>query len=149
MSIAEVVWNPALAMLVGGSDGVHMWRATLNLLISRVASLGKKLAADKRRRAERFYFQKDRMHFVVARGLLGTILGRHPGRDPHALQFCSNPYGKQGLASKSSGCDASLNFNVTHASALALYTVTYRRAIGIDSKISNGKNYPWKCPARM
>ena len=108
-----------------------MWRAMLDPSLSRVATLEQTLAADERTRAGQFHFQKDRTRFIVARGLLRAILGRYLGRDPRALRFCSNPYGKPSLAPESGG-DAPLSFNVTHAGALALYAVTRNRAIGID-----------------
>jgi 4'-phosphopantetheinyl transferase len=131
MSVPESVWNPAPAMLLLGSDEVHVWRVSLDLPIARVASLGQTLVADERTRAERFHFEKDRSHFIVARGFLRAILGRYLNRDPRALRFCSNPYGKPSLAQESGG-DAPLSFNVTHADALALYAVARNRVIGID-----------------
>ena len=131
MSVPEFAWNPAPATFLVGSDEVHVWRATLDLPIARVTSFEQTLAADKRTRAGQFHFQKDRTHFIVARGLLRTILGRYLGQDPRTLRFCSNAYGKPGLAPECGG-DASLSFNVSHAGALALYAVTCNRAIGID-----------------
>jgi len=117
--------------LLGSGDEVHVWRAALDLPIARVASLEQTLAAAERTRAGQFHFERDRTHFIVARGLLRTILGRYLGRDPRTLRFSSNTYGKPGLAQEFGG-DASLSFNVTHAGGMALYAVTRNRAIGID-----------------
>ena len=80
MSVPEFAWNPAPAMLLLGSDEVHVWRAALDLPIARVASFEQTLAADERTRAGQFHFQRDRTHFIVARGLLRTILGRYLAR---------------------------------------------------------------------
>ena len=131
MSTLEPVWRRAPAMLLLGNDEVHVWRATLDLPLARVASFEQTLAADERTRAGQFHFQKDRRHFIVARGLLRMILGRYLGQDPRTLRFCSNAYGKPGLAPECGG-DATLSFNVSHAGALALYAVTRNRAVGID-----------------
>jgi 4'-phosphopantetheinyl transferase len=131
MSVPEFVWNPAPAMLLLGGDEVHVWRAALDLPISHVASFEQTLAADERRRAGLFHFERDRSRFIVARGFLRAILGRYLHRDPRTLRFCSNPYGKPSLTQESGG-EATLSFNVTHAGALALYAVTRKRAIGID-----------------
>ena len=131
MSTLEPVWRRAPAMLLLGNDEVHVWRATLDLPIARVASLEQTLAADERTRAGRFHYERDRRHFIVARGFLRMILGRYLGRDPRALRFGSNPYGKPSLAAESGG-DATLSFNVTHAGGMALYAVTANRAVGID-----------------
>jgi 4'-phosphopantetheinyl transferase len=108
-----------------------VWRAMLDPSLSRVATLEQTLAADERTRAGQFHFERDRMRFIVARGLLRAILGRYLNRDPRALRFGSNPYGKPSLAAESGG-DATLSFNVTHAGGMALYAVTRNRAIGID-----------------
>jgi len=40
------------------------------------------LAADEHARAERFYFKRDREHFIVARGSLRAILGCYLNRAP-------------------------------------------------------------------
>lgn len=87
MSVPESVWCPAPEVLLVGSDKVHIWRATLDLPVSRVASFEQTLAADQRTRAGRFHFQKDRTHFIVARGFLRAILGRYLNRDPRTLRF--------------------------------------------------------------
>jgi len=131
MSVPELVWNPAPAMPRVDSDEVHVWRAALDLSIAHVESLEQTLAADERVRAERFHFQKDRTHFIVARGFLRAILGRYLNRDPRVLRFCYNLYGKPSLSQESGG-DATPSFNVTHAGGMVLYAVTRNRAIGID-----------------
>ena len=131
MSVPELVWNAAPALLHLGSDEVHVWRVTLDVPLLRVASFEQLLTADERTRAGRFHFERDRSRFIVARAFRRRILGRYLHRDPRALRFCSNPYGKPGLAPEPGG-DATLSFNVTHAGALALYAVTSHGAIGID-----------------
>ena len=60
--------------------------------------LHQNLAADEKARAERFYFEKDRKHFIVARGVLRAILGRYLNRAPECLSFCYSSYGKPALA---------------------------------------------------
>jgi len=81
-------------------------------------------------RAERFYFKRDRKHFIVGRGLLRTILGCYLGIAPNRLQFCYGPRGKPDLAETSGG--SKLCFNLSHSQGLALYGVTREREIGID-----------------
>jgi len=123
-------WSSAPKNLILRSDEVHVWRATLDLQYSRVQSLQQTLAADERRRAERFYFQTDREHFIVARGLLRAILGRYLDADPSRLRFSYSPYGKPSLAGEINA--GALCFNISHAGGLALYAVTRGRDIGID-----------------
>jgi len=112
------------------SDEVDVWRADLGAKASHVQSLQRTLSVDERIRAERYYFQKDREHFIVARGLLRTILGRYLDTDPDQLQFCYNSHGKPALTRESGG-DA-LRFNMSHSQGLALYAITHGRELGVD-----------------
>src|SRR5437899_9699226 len=84
------------------NDEVHVWRDALDLKESHNRSLEQILSADERARANRLYFQKDREHFIIARGLLRVILGRYLNREPSQLRFCYNPYGKPALANNDS-----------------------------------------------
>jgi 4'-phosphopantetheinyl transferase len=95
-----------------------------------VQNLQLTLAADEIARAERFYFQKDREHFIVARGLLRLILSCYLYVAPDQLRFCYGSHGKPALAI-TSGQDR-LCFNLAHAHGLALYAVARGREVGID-----------------
>ena len=123
-------WLPPPADLTLSSDKVHVWRASLEVTASRVQTLQNTLATDELSRAERFYFEKDRKRFVVARGLLRAILSRYLSIEASQLRFCYSPYGKPALAT-TPGQDT-LSFNVSHSHGLALYAVTRGREIGID-----------------
>jgi 4'-phosphopantetheinyl transferase len=113
-----------------GCDEVHVWRATLDQTPSQIQSFRKSLAADEQARAERFYFERDRRHFIVARGVLRAILGGYLKRAPEGLSFCYSSHGKPALAGESGG-DA-IRFNVSHSHGIALYAVTRGREVGID-----------------
>ncbi|MBC8427729.1 4'-phosphopantetheinyl transferase superfamily protein [bacterium] len=123
-------WYPPPEPLTLGKNEVHVWRASLDLPAAQAQSLQHTLATEELRRAERYYFQKDRKHFIVARGLLRDILGRYLKMEPGLLRFCYNPYGKPGLAGDTGG--ETLCFNVSHSHGLALYAVTRDRAVGVD-----------------
>ena len=43
MSVPEFAWNPAPAMLLPGSDEVHVWRATLDLPLAVLRLLSRRL----------------------------------------------------------------------------------------------------------
>jgi 4'-phosphopantetheinyl transferase len=123
-------WRPPPETLVLGCDEVHVWRATLDQTPSQIQSFRKSLAADEQARAERFYFERDRRHFIVARGVLRAILGGYLKRAPEGLSFCYSSHGKPALAGESGG-DA-IRFNVSHSHGIALYAVTRGREVGID-----------------
>jgi 4'-phosphopantetheinyl transferase len=88
------------------------------------------LPSDELSRADRFYFQKDREHFIVARGLLRAILSLYLDTAPDQVRFSYGPRGKPALAITAS--QDRLCFNLSHAGGLALYAVANGREVGID-----------------
>lgn len=130
MTLSGQIWNAPPAVLTLSSHDVHVWRTSLELSAAHVQRLRQTLAADEIARAERFYFEKDRRHFIVARGVLRMILSRYLGLDPRQLGFCYSSYGKPALAT-APGRDW-LRFNVSHSHELALYAITRGREVGID-----------------
>jgi 4'-phosphopantetheinyl transferase len=116
--------------LILGSDEVHVWRATLDQPTSQIESFRHTLAADEQARAERFYFQRDREHFIVARGVLRSLLGFYLNKAPECLSFRYSTHGKPALAWES--CGDTVCFNLSHSHGVALYAVTRGREVGID-----------------
>ena len=123
-------WRAPPETLALGCDEVHVWRATLDQTSSQIQSFRHNLAADEQTRAEQFRFERHREHFIVARGVLRTILGGYLKRAPKSLSFCYSAHGKPVLAGESGG-DA-IRFNVSHSHGIALYVVTRGREVGID-----------------
>jgi len=130
MIFPDPPWRSPPETLAVGHDEIHVWQASLDQPPSQLQSFFDNLAADEQARAERFYFKRDREHFVVARGVLRAILGGYLNRTPKSLSFCYGPHGKPALAGEYGG-DA-IRFNVSHSHAVALYAVTRGREVGID-----------------
>src|SRR5713226_6042204 len=126
----STLWSTPPDPLVLEREEVHVWRAMLDLPPSRVQALEQTLAPDEGTRAQKYLFQKDRRHFIVARGLLRAILARYLARDAAALRFTYNAYGKPALVVEA--VDDSLSFNMTHSHGMALYAITRSWAVGID-----------------
>lgn len=140
LGVQKFLWHSSTESLVLGCHEVHVWSTKLDLPTSRVQALEQTLAADERQRASRFRFPTDRARFIVARGILRTLLGRYLGREPQTLQFTYNEYGKPALAEESES--DSLLFNVTHSQSMALYAFTRIGDIGIDlEQITEGQDY--------
>ena len=108
---------------------VHIWRASLEQPAALVTSLRQLLSEDEQARADRFHFEKDRRHFIVARGFLRQLLGRYLEIAPAAVRFTYAEHGKPQLASDLAG---QLKFNLAHSGGLALYAFTRISEIGID-----------------
>ena len=111
-----------------GND-THVWLASLDLAEPDVASLAALLAADERARASRFHFDRDRRHFIVARGLVRQLLGRYAGRAPEHSELRYGPQGKPALAD---GSD--LQFNIAHSHGTGLFAFTRSAPVGVDAE---------------
>lgn len=106
---------------------MHVWRLTLDRPVQTLRDL---LQPDELTRADRFYFEKDRKHFTVARGFLRRLLGRYLQTDPRELQFSYGAWGKPSLGGEFR--ESRLRFNMSHSHGLALYAITEAREIGVD-----------------
>ena len=113
-----------------GSDAVHVWRACLDQSPLQVDNFQMTLDDDERSKARRFYFSRDRERFIVARGILRSLLAGYLGRVPNSISFTYGSHGKPALASES-GADA-IRFNLSHSHGTALYALTRSREIGVD-----------------
>src|SRR5688572_350181 len=85
-------WLKPPPSLVLRADEVHVWRAPLNCHDNRLERLRGTLAPDECERAARFHFERDRRHFIVARGSLREILSRYLGLSPDSLRFGYTSY---------------------------------------------------------
>lgn len=119
---------PEQLLLIAGE--VHIWRAYLNPDHSTVRTFWKLLSADEQQRAKQYYSQRDREHFVVARGVLRKILSLYVNVSPGQIRFSSNSYGKPSLCHESG--DQALRFNLTHSHGIALYAITRGCELGVD-----------------
>jgi len=128
--IISPAWPPSPESVDLSIDEVHVWAASLDLAREQLERLKLTLAEDERRRAERFYFEKDRRHYIVARARLRAILARYLQSEPGRIRFSYNPYGKPLLADEPPS--HGVRFNASHSHGMALYAITRGREIGID-----------------
>lgn len=111
-------------------DDVQVWAAPLDPSAEVIRSHAALLAPDERARAERFRFERDRRRFVVARGVLRTLLGRYLGTDPRRVAFRYESHGKPALGEGFGG--QGIHFNVSHSGEMALYAFARGRELGVD-----------------
>jgi 4'-phosphopantetheinyl transferase len=105
---------------------VHLWSVGLAQSKATVDALLDGLSPDERDRAARFRFERHRNRFVVARGVLRSILAGYLDLEPGHVSFAYGPAGKPELTG------SSVSFNLSHSDDLAVYAVGVGRAIGID-----------------
>jgi 4'-phosphopantetheinyl transferase len=88
------------------------------------------LSADEIARANRFHFERDRLHFVRCRSALRRLLGDYLEIPPADVRFKYLANGKPDVESNQNS--RALQFNVSHSGELALIAFCARHRIGID-----------------
>ncbi len=111
---------------------IHVWRASLEQPAPILQHMQSLLSSDEEAKAAQFRFERDRQHFIGARGILRTLLGRYLDADPHSVRFTYNAYGKPALEPFSQGREPALRFNLAHSEDLVLYAFTTEGRLGID-----------------
>lgn len=122
--------DPAAAQWTLGPEVVHVWLAALDLDPAAIAPMATLLSADEQEHARRFHFDRDRAHYIAARGALRSLLGTYLHMPPAQIAFEYGPHGKPCLAA--SYAASNLRFNASHSRDYALYAFTYGRDIGAD-----------------
>ena len=120
-------WHPARHQPLGARD-VHVWRVRLEA--ARASELWALLSREEQERASRFRFAENRHSYVVAHGMLRTILARYTGAPAHALTFSAAEYGKPAL--QPAPALEMLDFNLSHSGDYALLAVSRGGAVGVD-----------------
>ena len=84
------------------------------------------LSRDERDRAASFRFLRDRSRYVVARGLLRTVLGERLGLDPARIEFAYGERGKPCLP------DHPVRTSTSHSAGMMALAISEGREVGID-----------------
>jgi 4'-phosphopantetheinyl transferase len=85
------------------------------------------LSPDERGRAGSFRFAGDRSQYVIARGLLRTLLGERLGVDPERIEFAYGEHGKPELAR-----ETGLRFNLSHSGGMFALALSEGGRVGVD-----------------
>jgi 4'-phosphopantetheinyl transferase len=128
--MVSLLFNSPPLNLQLANDEIHIWCASLDQPASLVNKLACTLSIEEKRRAARFYFEKDRKWFINRHGILRMILGYYLGTEANELKFCHGKNGKPGLAhSFEKGI---ILFSMSSSQGLALYGFARNREIGVD-----------------
>ncbi|MGZ5450613.1 MAG: 4'-phosphopantetheinyl transferase family protein [Thermoanaerobaculia bacterium] len=115
------------------SDEVHVWMTHYDGIgdESLHAAYRELLDPVEREQQSRFYFERDRLRYLVTRALVRTVLSRYADVDPKQWVFSFNSYGRPEPANEQA-LAAGLTFNVSHTHAMIVLAVTKGRTVGID-----------------
>ncbi|MEO7687828.1 MAG: 4'-phosphopantetheinyl transferase superfamily protein [Sphingomonas sp.] len=76
---------------------VEIHLGSIDVDYTEFARFAELISPEERARAERYRFERDRRRFIIRRGWLRTLLGRHAGQAPEKLVFTFGAYGKPEL----------------------------------------------------
>ena len=125
-------WDPSPPPNSLAPGTVHVWRASLDAHCVRADRLTAFLSPDELNRADRFHFERDRIHYSIGRGLLRLLIGRYLGRHPGTISFTYTLRAKPCLPSP-----VTLAFNLSHSHGMALYAFADSAELGIDAEKQN------------
>jgi 4'-phosphopantetheinyl transferase len=112
---------------------IEVWTAKLEAGTAGLAEHASMLSADERARAGRFHFERDRHRFIVARGILRTLVAQRMGLMPARVAFTYRAYGKPAVAA-----DSTLDFNLSHSGNRALFAFCRKGRVGVDLEALDG-----------
>jgi len=121
---------PAQAAMHPHDQSVEVVVAHLDLEASAVNMLAGLLRDEERQRANRFHFERDRRHYIVARGRLRQLLAARLNIHPGSVELSCGEQGKPLLARGSAAMD--WRFNVSRSRDLVVFAFCRGRDVGID-----------------
>jgi 4'-phosphopantetheinyl transferase len=109
---------------------VHIWRVSLTQTEEETQSHRQFLSPPEIERADRYYFDRDRNRFIIARSVLRQLLGAYLHLDPRLIDFAYGPQGKPDVVAFQNS--SRMRFNLSHSGELALVAVSLNLELGID-----------------
>ena len=112
-------------------DAVHLWWAVPD--VNALPGLLPYLSEAETAAANRFVFERHRVLYAFAHGVLRVTLAAYTGVDPRALEFESVGNGRPELR------DRAVRFNLSHTAGLVLIGVAAADDVGVDAEVVEAK----------
>jgi 4'-phosphopantetheinyl transferase len=125
----DAEWPLAATPLSFPTERVDIWKVHLDGPLLKDSETGV-LSPDEIARANRFHFEKDRVHSVRCRAALRQLLGKYLGIPAPEIQFKYLTNGKPQLEADLN--PRALQFNVSHSADLAAIAIGSEHRLGID-----------------
>jgi len=107
------------------TEEVQVWVASLEVADARYTDLSRTVSREEHGRAANMAPSLAR-RFIVARGILRSLLSGFTGTSAEKLRFTYGASGKPSLA------DHDIHFNVSHSADLGLFAFAPDRPVGVD-----------------
>lgn len=112
---------------------IDLWQFSLKRELHAADQL---LSSDEKARADRFYFDKHKRRFTIARATLRIILSRYLNAAPEQLEFTYNAQGKPSVTNSQK-----LQFNLSHTGDTAILAVGKGAPLGVDIEQYSARPY--------
>jgi len=130
-------WRSSPPDLELSSQFIDVWRSTTQLPAMQRVAMQQCLTPLEIERANRYRVMDRREEFIIARGLLRTVLARVLKTDPRNLDFSIGSKGKPSLAQPEEG--KAVRFNLSHSHGIVLIAMTRDREVGVDVELIRDK----------
>lgn len=130
--MTEEVWQERPSTTHLPNDQVHVWAVNLDQTSHERDAFWQTFTEEEQNRAERFYFEHDKFHFIVARGVLRQLLASYLDILPGDVTFAYGHNGKPELARGHHSNGRILQFNLSHTRGMGLIGVSWNRMLGVD-----------------
>jgi 4'-phosphopantetheinyl transferase len=107
-------------------DEVYLYVQALPVADDLLTKLYKVLNQEEQQRAARYHFERDRIRFIVARGLLRHLLSAYLNKFAVDIVFQYGPQGKPTVV------DSTVQFNISHSDDRILIGAGYHHPLGVD-----------------
>jgi len=122
--------NPCVDRPALSIGEIHVWTAHLVDEYRATADLLAILTREESAQAAQFSFERDRMRFIQAHGIVRQILSNYLDADAATLVFARTHHGKPYLIPRAN--DPHLEFSVSRSSNCCMLAVQLDHSIGID-----------------
>jgi 4'-phosphopantetheinyl transferase len=126
---SNLSWSDPPKPLALPTGRVDVWRVRLDEP-AKSSSAGSVLSLDEIARANRFHFERDRIHFTRCRSALRGLLAGYLAIAANEIRFEYLTSGKPQIAAEQN--QQALQFNVSHSANMALIAVGTEHRIGVD-----------------
>lgn len=105
---------------------IHIYRTSLETSPDSLKEYEIFLSPDELAKANRYKFEKDRIHYITGRAYLRIILGNYLNQSPADINFSYTNKGKPFII------NSNVKFNLAHSGGRAVYAFTKNNELGID-----------------
>ncbi|MEO6522691.1 MAG: 4'-phosphopantetheinyl transferase superfamily protein [Mucilaginibacter sp.] len=124
--LSNIEWLDGSLCTYTISHSNHIWQINIPSNLKHINAISNLLTADEHERANRYYREKDKQRFILARAILRLLLARYLNRDAKQLIFEIGENKKPHVKG-----DTNLHYNVSHSGDYILIAISDSE-VGVD-----------------